>query len=197
MSLQSLMVLPWISFVLVVVSYVTLHGLVALTITPVQNLILFEVYVYASLIYFPHGISILATVILGWKAVLPLLIGSMLAITIFSPDLVNDVKSLRLHFQYAFIGATSPLVSLELFRRFREGFQSTAEYTMSWKDILLIGAVSSVFNAIALGLIFNDAFSAQNVFAIQLTAVVGNMIGLIATLLAVMMVFRWARLTGR
>ena len=74
------------NFLIVVAAYVLCHGITAFVVEPVQELFIPHVTIFASLIYLPHGVRVLATWMLGWKAIIPLFIGSYLSNVLFTPD---------------------------------------------------------------------------------------------------------------
>ena len=67
------------TFGIVIVAYMLAHGLTAWLITPVQALLLPDVTAFASLVYLPHGVRVLATWLLGPIAFVPLALWQMKA----------------------------------------------------------------------------------------------------------------------
>ena len=57
------------TYLLIVLAYVFCHGLTSLVVTPVQSILLPEITMFASLIYLPHGVRVLASWASGWKAI--------------------------------------------------------------------------------------------------------------------------------
>ena len=66
-------------FFVVVLAYVFCHGVTSLLITPLQSHFLPEVTIFASFLYLPHGVRVLATWAYGWRAVPALLLGAGLS----------------------------------------------------------------------------------------------------------------------
>jgi len=78
-------------FGVTVVAYILAHGLTAMLITPLQARLLPDVTSFASLLYLPHGVRVLATWLLGRVAILPLCVGAFLSEWMFAGAGIGSV----------------------------------------------------------------------------------------------------------
>ena len=85
-------------FLIVVAAYVLCHGITAFVVEPVQELFIPHVTIFASLIYLPHGVRVLATWMMGWRAIIPLCTGAYLSHLAFTPVEVRAVTVNRPQF---------------------------------------------------------------------------------------------------
>lgn len=181
--------------VIVIVAYLVAHAATSLLVYPVQSHFLEDVSVFASLVYLPHGVRVLATWLYGWKAITPLILGAIASemlltpgrdLSVYQPVLVPSVL----------VGAVSAFCAFEFLRATGRNFYACAQRHIGWKNLILAGAVASVFNslgqsAVFSGLILPDA--AATTFAIYM---IGDIAGLVVTMVVLMFAFRWLRIAG-
>ena len=86
-----------------------------MVVTPIQSVFLPEMTVFASLIYLPHGVRVLATWAYGWKAIPALIVGASLSVLLFSPS--EDLNFLEpALIESLLVGAASAYIAFELLR---------------------------------------------------------------------------------
>ena len=143
---------------------------------------------YASLLYLPHGVRVIAAWLYGWKSIVYLAPGAYLAH--FSripehPDLWSLGEALQPMFGVVCVAMTFEVVArLGVDLRLRAGFRAP------WRSILLVGALASLINAIGANLVV------QNPPEVMLGYLVGDILGMILLFLVVMLIFRGLRRVG-
>lgn len=183
-------------FMVIMMAYILCHGLTAFLVTPIQQEFLSEITIFASLVYLPHGIRVLATWLWGWKAFFPLYAGACLSDLIFTPphDLAILWESLPLSVGS---GALSALLAFELIRLLGHNLYADQENRIDWKGLLFVGAIASVINSTLQSVTYSGVILPEHALSIFVTYAVGDLIGLFVSMLALMMIFRWIRLYGK
>ena len=180
------------TFFIVAVVYTICHGTTAWVVFPLQNIMFPDITVYASLIYFPHGIRVLATWLLGWRAIPPLTLGAVVSAWLFNtPEnwLLLEPAALLA----ALVGASSAYIVLELARVFGYDFYFDHSRRFQWRGLIAVGTLASVLNSIGTTLIFSLVLAIENTFGVLVTYLIGDLFGLILCMIALMFIFRWGR----
>ncbi len=183
------------SFFVIVLAYVFCHGLTALVVSPVQSLVFPEITVFASLVYLPHGVRVLATWAYGWKAIPALIVGVSLSAWIFSPSAdLNFLEPALL--EGIFVGAVSAFIAFELVRFAGFNFYFGRSKKLQWKGMIAVGALSSVINSFGQTLVYAELIDLEKIVGVWVIYAIGDLIGLIVCMLVLMFVFRWSRIWG-
>jgi hypothetical protein len=180
-------------FLVITAAYILCHGLTALVVTPIQELFLTDVTVFASLVYLPHGVRVLATWLWGWRAFFPLSLGACLAQVIFTPVDTQDVIRESV-LSSVTVGALSALLAFEIMRLLGRNLYADENREMNWKHLVFVGAVASVINSAGQTYVFSGVILPDHAMPVFATYAVGDLIGLFVSMLALMMTFRWIRL---
>ena len=180
------------NFLIVVAVYVLCHGVTALLVTPVQNLFAANVTVFASLIYLPHGVRVLATWLLGWKTFFPLFAGAFLSELLFTPAQTLTFTEPVILGSIA-VGAISAYVGFVIANVFGRDLNVGRVRTMHWKWLLVVGTIASVFNSVGQIIVFSGLIVPDDVFVVLATYAIGDLVGLVVSMLVLMIVFRWIR----
>lgn len=184
------------SFVVITAAYIICHGLTAWVVTPVQNLFLPEITVFASLIYLPHGVRVLSVWLFGWRACLPLAVGAFLSELMFTDAGVRQLMQPVL-MQSIAVGAVSTLVAFELIRLAGRDLYAGQARQIAWTGLLAIGALASVLNSIGQSLVFSGLIFPGDQLPVLTVYAVGDLIGLLVCMVALMLIFRWLRLASQ
>lgn len=182
-------------FFIIVLSYVFCHGLTALLVTPIQQEFLAEITIFASLVYLPHGVRVLATWLWGWKAFFPLAVGGGISELIFTPTQVHDLMRDSLPLSVG-VGAASALLAFEATRLLGRNLYASKSNRINWKGLLIIGAVASIINSVLQSFVYSGIILPERAAVVLMTYAVGDLIGLFVSTVALMMIFRWVRLSG-
>lgn len=183
-------------FAVVVVAYILAHGITALAVTPLQMRVLPDITPFASLIYLPHGVRVLTTWLLGRVAFVPLCLGAFLAEVIFTPPEVSLAASPTIMVSIA-VGASSALLAFEVMKMFGHDLYAGGSLRIHWKWLLIVGILASIFNSIGQAIVFSGTILPEHSLPVLLTYSVGDTVGLVATTLVLMLVFRWLRRSAK
>jgi len=160
-------------------------------IFPVENTLLAPYPYVASLVFLPHAVRVLGTVIVGPKiffALFPTILVS--GYFLFDSYAGNAIHLLVLD---AAIGAgCSPVAYLIVrwFNRNKRCFQLTL---LNWRTVVLIGVIASVLNSTMRLVLLNDISQLHDVVHAITKVIVGDMVGLAIGLVVLVLVFRLAR----
>ncbi|MFC6639885.1 hypothetical protein [Sulfitobacter sediminilitoris] len=178
---------------IIVLAYVLCHGLTDLIIAPIQRIFLPETTIFAALIYLPHGVRVLATWAYGWKAVPPLLAGTLLSVGLFSSDQEVSFLSPQL-LEGVFLGSVSALLAFECARLAGHNLYAGQGRKLSWRGMIVVGALSSVINSIGQTFIYAGLIGLEDLGEVLIVYAIGDLFGVILGMVALMFVFRWVRL---
>lgn len=180
------------NFLIVVAAYIFSHAITALVVTPVQSFFLPEYTVFASLIYLPHGIRVLATWAFGWRAIPALVCGVCMSAWLFSPteDLAFLEPALLMGI---LIGAFSAFLAFELVRGVGYDHYFGSSKKPNWKVLIMIGAISSIINSVGQTLVYSGLIGLGKASGTLAIYAAGDLVGLVVCMTVLMFYFRWAR----
>ena len=181
------------NFLIVVLSYVFCHGVTSFVVTPVQSSVFPEYTVFASLVYLPHGVRVLATWAFGWRAIPALVVGVIMSAWLFTPSNELDILEPAL-LKGMLVGAFSAFLAFELVRRIGYDFYFGGSRNLNWKGMILIGAISSIINSIGQSIVYSGIFGLGELPGLMVFYAVGDLVGLIICMVVLMFCFRWMRL---
>ena len=183
-------------FLIIIFAYILCHGLVALLITPLQSIFFPELTVFASLVYLPHGVRVLATWAYGWRAIPALVVGVSLSAYIFTPSEDLNILEPAL-LEGIVVGAVSAFAAFELMRLFGYDCYFGRLRALNWKGLIAVGALASLVNSIGQTLVYSGLIGLRQVPGALFVYAAGDLVGLILCMVALMFVFRWLRIFGR
>ena len=184
------------TFLTIILAYLLCHGLVALLVTPVQSMVLPEMTVFASLVYLPHGVRVLATWAYGWKAIPALAIGAGLSSLVFSSS--EDLNLLEpALLEGLMVGAASAYVAFELIRLLGYNGYFGHAAKLNWKGLIAIGTLSSIVNSLGQTLVYSGLIGLDRVSNALAIYAIGDLAGLVLCMIALMFIFRWLRIFER
>ncbi|NVK15869.1 MAG: hypothetical protein HWE35_16980 [Rhodobacteraceae bacterium] len=184
------------SLAVITAAYIICHGLTAWVVTPVQGIFLPEITVFASLVYLPHGVRILAVWLLGWRAVLPLVAGAFLSELIFTEAGVRQVMEPVL-LQSIAVGAVSAYAAFEIAGLFGRNLYAGQSRRISWNSLLAVGALASLVNSAGQSVVFSGLIFPGDQLPVMAVYAAGDLLGLAVCMLALTLIFRWLRLAGK
>jgi len=166
-----------------------------MVVTPIQSVVLPEVTIFASLVYLPHGVRVLATWAYGWKAVPALIVGTNVSVWLFSPP--EDVSFLQVALlESILIGSVSAFIAFELARLAGFDFYFGRARKFQWKRMIAVGALSSVLNSFGQTLVYSELIDFEKIIGVWAIYAIGDLAGLIVCMVVLMLVFRWSRVFG-
>ena len=181
------------NFLIIVAAYVLCHGITAFVVKPVQELFIPHVTIFASLIYLPHGVRVLATWMMGWRAIIPLFTGSYLSNLLFTSNEVRAVTD-PVILQSVTVGALSAYVAFGLMKASGRDIAANGGRIMDWKWLLIVGAIASVVNSVGQSIVYSGLILPDEALATLATFAVGDLVGLAVNMFVLLLIFRWLRL---
>lgn len=143
-----------------------------------------------SMIFLPHGVALLSTWVLGWRAFLPLFAATVFALTLGRGMEAVTVTILLL---LAVKAATMPAV-FDLFRLCKIDARGDGAHMFNWRLLMLIGLFSSMMNNLWRYLLnCCGDLDAAKVLPAYALSIFGDMMGVLVVMLGMMMVFRYLR----
>lgn len=169
-------------------TWITLAFLLAFFLTfaavmPLQNAVAPSFGNYASLIFLPHGVRIVAAWLYGWRSIVLLTPGAML-----SHSYLYGNSGFSVSYMIAvFFGVFCAALSFWIFARCGWDIRLHRSRHVRWRDVILAGVGASVLNSLGTTLFFgNDMQTAAARFF-------GDVTGMFAAFFLLMMMFRMAR----
>ena len=160
-----------IPFVLFIVTFL-LHKYVIL---PLEIFIFSqETIEYASLVYLPHAIRIIAYYVLGPIVLIPIFLSQCLTYLVFNnAELINTVYLSSLSTLSIFLG-------FRLYELVKKRNMFNIDKTVDWKKIIIVGFLVSIFNS-TLSSLFVSLNTNYNYFyeTLNFTYLVGDVLGLV------------------
>ena len=160
-------------------------------IFPAERALLAEYPSIVSLLFLPHAVRVLSTVIVGPKAFF-VLFPTILLFGYFLFKSYGGVISIPLIID-AVIGAScAPIAYLAVKWAYRKlpDFRFTL---MNWRMVLLIGAVASLFNSAMRVILLGGTKTFSEIYEQAASVLIGDMIGLLVGLLVLVFSFRLVR----
>ena len=151
-----------------------------------------DVTIFASLMYLPHGVRVLATWAYGWKAIPALFVGGSISAWVFRSS--SDLAFLEPGLIGAlFAGAISAYLAFELARLFGFNLYYGSERKLNWRGMIIIGAVSSLINSAGQTFVYFGLLKFGQFTIVPIVYAIGDLSGLVACMVVLMFVFRWSR----
>jgi len=182
----------WVAVVFV--AYVAMAAFQKYAIYPVEAKLLPLYSQYASLMYLPHAVRVLATTIYGSKTFFVLLPAILFETFLFYP-MTDGLLSLTT-LSIAIIGAVCAPVAFILIKLIGgalvPGFDA-ARAAFNWRYVFVGGIIASAINSIGLTAFFFDLSDFAAASLAMARFFLGDSIGLLASLIMLTFVFRILR----
>ncbi|MBT5203898.1 MAG: hypothetical protein HOL98_10640 [Gammaproteobacteria bacterium] len=174
----------------VIAVFILCYGLTFYPMLSVQNYFIADAPRYSLLLFLPHGVRIIATWLLGARAILPLLLSSWLC------SFVYGHSSATFSLWPALISSIAPYIAFKMFQfAGLPNFATKESINLGWKTLILTGFFAAMLNATGTMILFQREFSFSDSNLFISTYIVGDMLGLIFFMGVTMLIFRWFRPT--
>lgn len=176
----------------IIAAFVFCYAVTASIFQSFPSLFSTELTAFASLMYLPHGVSVLAIMLFGWKAFPALIIGNLLGDLMFKPAaFVDDTTFMWV--SPMCIAILSSYLAFEIFRHLGKNLYAREDVDLNWKEIIAVGTTAAVINAISQNIVFDQILSVGHDKLVYWIYAIGNVWGLLVLLIGLMIVFRWVR----
>lgn len=139
---------------------------------------------YGSVLFFPHGVRVLAAYLFGWRSIIYLL-----PISALYAGLGGDPGITTVGIFLALGSLVACVLAFEVLSRFDLIERDYLSVSMDWKSLVLAGAFGALINAVLHYILsVTDARGSGAIFA-------GDVLGFVAVLIVAMLSFRLIRET--
>jgi hypothetical protein len=169
---------------IITLSYITAFILTFAVFMPLQAAIVPELGSYASLIFLPHGVRVIAAWLYGWRSLVLLAPGSIITHAyLFGTAGFELDKMLAVS-----AGVFSAAFSFWLLSRMGLDFRLKTSRQVNWRDVMLAGTLAAVLHVIG----------ATHYFGLTIPSIaaylIGDVVGMVVSIFALMLIFRFLRL---
>ena len=136
---------------------------------------------FASLLFIPHGIRVLAVWLCGVRAIFPLILAELLScLLIWQPDV-----GLSVLLGSAMVGGLCVYLTFELFRLSGIELRPDGKHTAltNWKSLILLASIASVFNSVGKQIFIESLAPLTDELLILAMFWIGDKVGTFACLL--------------
>jgi hypothetical protein len=173
----------------VFVSYVCLYVLQVTFILPLEHTHFGDLTKYASLLFLPHAVRVIAAWLLGPKAILALFPASLISIHIYEP--ITD-RDLSFYF-YILFSSASAVIAFELLKFMKMDIYPRGEKMLSWRNVLFAGFLASLFNALSSVYFTEVILNNEELLELIFRFIIGDVLGLLVSMFVLMLSFRYYR----
>ena len=183
-----------INIVIVSIAYIVSMLFVREIIVPFQKSYLPAITTFAALIFPLHGVRVLSAWAFGKWSIAYLFIANTIMHLVLTPDADFTQKSF---YAWSLVSSVG-WFTFELFRicGFNLYSQESVINTYTWRNLILIAFVSSVFNSLGHNIIFAGDILPENSLNTLLAFLIGDTLGTVVCLFALMILFRSLRKVG-
>jgi hypothetical protein len=168
-------------------AYVVSFLLVHYFLYPAQTWLLGGSQVNASLLFLPHGVTILTAWLLSWRSIIALAPGALAAQVYLLGELTFSPTSLLL----VTVGISVAAATFQVFRLAGWNLFADQRRSIPWRGVMLVGLVASVADAALTNMILGSSIEQY------LAHLLGDFFGLFAVMTVLMLFFRsFDRLSG-
>ncbi len=156
-------------------------------IKPFQEGYFPEIAAFAALFFLPHGVRVLAAWYFGWRSVIYLFLANCLSSVLLYGD---EPWDMRLFTIYMVVSSVA-VITFELFRisGWNLYAQAGVHPSRCWKQLFLVGVVSSIVNSLALNLVYANEILPENSIGTMFSYMIGDSTGTLALL--ILLAFVW------
>ena len=165
--------------VVVFIAYVVAFMMMQYVARPIQDAFVTSTLV-GTLLFLPHGVRVIGAWFFGYRSILPLALGEVFGMYVFGYFHLPIAAVL----QGAVVGGVSCFVAFEIFRFAGQNlYLDESKLRTSWRMLILLAGIGSVFNSFGHIIAYRDAFSFEDDIAQVLAFLVGDIGGTVVLLL--------------
>lgn len=167
-------------------AYVLAFTVTFSVVMPVQDAVLPAFGNYASLLFLPHGVRVVAAWMYGWRSLLFLAPGAVL-----THSYLYGSAGFSLDYMVAvFFGVFCAALSFWFFALLGMDFRLHKSNSVNWRDLILAGCAASVLNSLGTKLFFHNDIPTAS------ARLLGDVTGMIVSIFMLMLIFRSLRQLG-
>lgn len=160
------------------VMYAASFGAVIYAINPIQALLFPQLTQFASLLFLPHGLRVLATIALGARAIPGLFLGA-----IYSAYFLWGINDPGLLVLFSLISSCSAFLALECLKALGiDAFYTSKKKGLPlFENVILAGVASSLTNSFLMTTVLESSGHVQNVTFTMAAYAIGDIVGLVVS----------------
>ena len=132
-------------FGVVMLAYVGLFVIQINFIWPIEKLYFGELTAYASLLFLPHSVRVIAAWLLGPKAILALFPASVISGYIIGTTIDNGLN----FYLICLFSSASAVIAFEFLKLMKMNVYPSGNRMTSWRNVIFAGCLASFFNSLS------------------------------------------------
>ena len=150
---------------------------------------------YASFLFLPHAVRVLAAWLLGPKALFALIPAEVIVTLLFFNPLAKHISAVII--VAPIVAASTAVVAFEFMKFMKIDVYPNVNSSPNWRGVVFAGILASLFNSISGTLIKTATVPTNGSMSIIIRYLVGDISGLLLGMLLLMLTFKlleWSRL---
>ena len=176
-------------FSVIMLTYIGLYVLQVNFIFPFERAYFGELTSYASLLFLPHAVRVIASWLIGPKAILALFPASLISLQFYG-DIFDEELSF---YFYSLLSSASGVIAFEFLKLMKMNVYPSGDKMSSWRNVLFAGCIASFINSLC-GINF-IVYKLQETEIVEVIFryIIGDFFGLLVSMFVLMIVFRYYR----
>ena len=155
---------------------------------PVEALLLGPLTIYASILFIPHAVRVLASWLLGPKALFALIpVELIVTLLIFNP---LDTKISIITVLSPILAASTAVIAFEFMKFMKINVYPAFNTKPNWRTVVFAGILASLINSISGTLLKTASVPADETMTIIIRYLIGDISGLLLGMLIVMLLLK-------
>lgn len=175
-------------WLITIVCFVALSTFQYYVVYPIEAALFPNFPTYVSILFLPHAVRVLSTVILGPKAFFALLPAVMVSQHLYY--IATDGSWDYASFAFVFVGAASAPVAYFLMKHFFDHRIDYQAALMNWRFVFLVGIITSAINSIGLSTLLLNLRHIGEIVEFIPRFFIGDLAGLFVGLVTMVLLFR-------
>ena len=168
-------------------------ALTSFIFAPLQQLVFNEYTVPRQLVYLPHGVCVLATMLFGPKMLPVLFAGNAATHYLFAQENMLPIYANGWVLP-ALVATLCAFVTFEAFRFCGKNYYVTRNNCTHWREIVCVGVIAALVAAVGTAFLSISTFQDMNQMALLSYQTFGKITGWLILLFTAMILFRRGRL---
>ena len=193
MSMLRLFTQHWLG--IITLAYLVTFIVWRYLILPVELSLTNENAIFASFLFLPHAVRVLSAWLLGPKSLIAMIpVG--IAVSLIGGASPPQGYELLLEVILATFAASSAVIAFEFMRLCKIDAYPKDDGIVSWRTVMFGGVLASIINSLGSTWLKSGYFDAALIIEVITRFILGDVMGLIAGMLAIMFVARYMRKQG-
>ena len=155
---------------------------------PIEAILLGPLSAYASILFIPHAIRVLASWLLGPKALFALIPVELIITLLFFNPLETKLSIITVI--SPIFGASTAVIAFEFMKFMKINVYPAFNTKPNWRTVVFAGILASLINSISGTLLKTASVPAEETMTIIIRYLIGDISGLLLGMLIVMLLFK-------